>query len=366
MQQVGVVALPGGRRAEGFEAFEGVIHRVQPRAPPLVRERRIGDDIVECLEGSALLELGVRQCIALRDQCRRIVVQDHVHPSEAASGGILLLSVECDRGGRLVTDLEQQRAGPTGGVVDGGGGAGPGIMDADDSRNDAADLGGSVELALALAALGGEVSHQVFVSVAQNVVAICTVLREIERLVFEYGDQVGQPIHHLLAGTQFGGVVEVRHVGQLVGVGQRGDYRLVDLVADVTLALQSNHVGKACARRDGDRRVGLICILVADVLDEKQNQDVVLVLAGVHAASQFVATRPERCVEFRFSKCHVAFLYVLVGPTPSHAAVVDVGDTCCAKTIRLRFRSARDAGKTTVDHVIKQGRRDCAPEACCQ
>ena len=91
-------------------------------------------------------------------------------------------------------------------------------MDADDLRNDAADLGGSVKLALALATLSGEVAHQVLVSVAEDVVAIGTVLREIKRLVLEDGDQVRQPVHHLPAGTQLGGVVEVRHVGQLVGL----------------------------------------------------------------------------------------------------------------------------------------------------
>ena len=102
-------------------------------------------------------------------------MQDHVHPGEAAGGGILLLPVERDTGGRFVTDLEQQGAGPAGGVVDGGGGAGPGIMDADDLRDDAADLGGRVELALALAAFGGEVAHQVLVGVAEDVVAVGTV-----------------------------------------------------------------------------------------------------------------------------------------------------------------------------------------------
>ena len=76
----------------------------------------------------------------------------------------------------LVADLQQQRARAAGGVVDGGGGAGLGVADADDLRHDAADFGGRVELALALAALGGEVPHQVFVGVAQDVVALGAVL----------------------------------------------------------------------------------------------------------------------------------------------------------------------------------------------
>ena len=227
-------------------------------------------------------------------------MQDHVHPSKAAGGGVFLLPVERDRGGGLITNLEQQGAGPAGGVVDGGGGAGLGVMDADDLRNDVADLGWGVELALALATLSGEVTHQVLVSVAEDVVAIGTVLREIERLVLEDGDQVRQPVHHLPAGTQLGRIIEVRHVGQLVGIGQRGDDLLVDLVADITLSLQGDHVSKARAVRNGDRRVRHSRVFVTDILDEQQNEDVVLVLTGVHASPQFITARPQRRIELRF------------------------------------------------------------------
>ena len=76
----------------------------------------------------------------------------------------------------------------------------------------AADLGRRVELALALAALGGEVPHQVFVGVAEDVVALGAVLREVERRVLEDGDQVGEPVHHLLAVAELVGVVEVGEV----------------------------------------------------------------------------------------------------------------------------------------------------------
>jgi hypothetical protein len=47
-------------------------------------------------------------------------------------------------------------------VVNRGGGGGDRIADADDLRQDAGDLCGSIELALALAAFGGEVAHEVF------------------------------------------------------------------------------------------------------------------------------------------------------------------------------------------------------------
>ena len=51
--------------------------------------------------------------------------------------------------------------------------------------DDAADLGGGVELALALAALGGEVAHEVLVGIAQEIVVMVgAVLRESRALAF--------------------------------------------------------------------------------------------------------------------------------------------------------------------------------------
>jgi hypothetical protein len=100
-----------------------------------------------------------------------------------AGGGVLFLPVEGDLDSGLVADLQEQGAGAAGGVVDGGGGGGR-IADADDLGHDAADFGGGVELALALAAFGGEVAHEVFVGVAKDVVAVGAVLTEKSRAGF--------------------------------------------------------------------------------------------------------------------------------------------------------------------------------------
>ena len=91
----------------------------------------------------------------------------------------------------------------------------------------------------------------------------------------------------------------------LLALASGRDDLLVDLVADVGLALERDHVLEAGALRDGDRGVGLAGVFVADVLDEQQDEDVVLVLAGVHAAAQFVAAGPEGGVEFGFLEGHV-------------------------------------------------------------
>ena len=163
MQQVGVVALLSGRRAEGLEALEGVVERVEAMAPALVGKGRIGDHVVEGLEGAAVLELGMGQRVALHDQRGRVVVQDHVHPREATGGGVFFLPVERNVGAGFVAHLQEQRARAACGIVDGGGSARLRVTDAEDLGHDAADLGGGVELALALAALCGEVPHQVLV-----------------------------------------------------------------------------------------------------------------------------------------------------------------------------------------------------------
>ena len=133
-----------------------------------------------------------------------IVVQDHVHARQTAGGRVLFLTVERDGRPRFIPDLEQQRPRTAGRVVDGCRRARLRLMDADDLRHNAADFGGRVELSLAFAALGGEVAHQVFVGIPQNVIALGAVLGEIQRLVLEDGDQVGQALHHLLAAAQLG------------------------------------------------------------------------------------------------------------------------------------------------------------------
>src|ERR1039458_4481448 len=90
VEEVGIVALAGGRRAEGFEALVGVVEEVDAVGPAFVAEGRIGDDVVEGFEGVADLEFGIREGVALLDDGGGGVVQDHVHAGEAGGGGVLL------------------------------------------------------------------------------------------------------------------------------------------------------------------------------------------------------------------------------------------------------------------------------------
>ena len=48
----------------------------------------------------------------------------------------------------------------------------------------------------------------------------------------------------------------------------------------------------------------LASVFIADVLNEKKNKDVVLVLRGIHSAAQLVAARPERAIEVGFLYRH--------------------------------------------------------------
>jgi len=71
----------------------------------------------------------------------------------------------------FVVSLEQQRNRAARGIVDGLLGV-IGRSDANDLGHDARDFRRGVKLDLALAGLGGEVAHQVFVGIAEEVIAI--------------------------------------------------------------------------------------------------------------------------------------------------------------------------------------------------
>jgi len=86
------------------------------------------------------------------------------------------------------------------------------------------------------------VAHQVFVGVAQQVVALGPGAAEVQ--VREDRDELGEAVLHLLALAELLLVVEVSQVDDLlqaVGLGQPAD-DLVDLVADLLVALQRDHV----------------------------------------------------------------------------------------------------------------------------
>ena len=299
VQQEGVVAILGRRNAV-LEAAIQIVGRIEAVAPGLGGKREIGHHEVEGLEAAVRADpMRAGERVALPDLRRRVVVQDHVHLGQGGGGVVHLLAVDRHTRGRFVGHLQQQRAGTARGIVcrlilT------PGLGDANDLGDDAGHLRRREELALALARLRREVAHEVLIRIAQEIVALGAVLAEVEAGVLEDRHQVGEAIHHLFAAAQLVRVVEIGDVDrtlEVVGLGQPGD-DLVDLVADLLVPLERDHVGKAAAGWNLDQRIGLAGISVRDVFDEEQDEDVILVLRSVHPAAQFVAAFPEGAVEF--------------------------------------------------------------------
>ena len=181
VQEESIVAVLLRRNPECKAAIQ-VIGRIEAVAPGFGGERKIGDDEVEGLEAAVgAFEVRAGEGVVLPYLRRRAVVEDHVHPGQRGGGVVHLLPIEreVEAGTALgfVMRLQKQRAGAAGGIVDGLAGA-LGAADADHLGHDARDFRRGVELPLALARLGGEVAHQVFVGVAEKVVALGAVAHE--------------------------------------------------------------------------------------------------------------------------------------------------------------------------------------------
>ena len=181
------------------------------------------------------------------------------------------------------------------------------LPDADHLGHDAGDFRRGVELPLALAGLGGEVAHQVFVSVAQKVVALGAVAagsrapdcRRCDTRL-ERRSTISLPLPSLSASLK--SATSITPLRSLASARLADD--LVHLVADLLVALQRHHVGKSAALGHVEQGILLAGVFVGDVFDEQENEDVILVLRGVHAPAQLVAAFPERAVKFGFLDGH--------------------------------------------------------------
>ena len=184
-------------------------------------------------------------------------------------------------------------------------GAVAGGLQPDHLRHHPADLGGGVELAFALAALGGEVPHEVLVGVPQQVVVLGPVAAEVQGRLVELPQQRTDPVDQFPALAELLVVVEageVDHALQPVGAGDGGDL-LVDLLPDVLRPGQRDKVGVPAAAGHLDQPAAGLGP-VGNVLHEQQHEDVVLVLRGVHPAPQRIALRPQRPVQLALLDGH--------------------------------------------------------------
>ncbi len=312
VHEVGVVALLGWRHAPAKALVRVALPAVAQRqagAPLFVTERWVGHHVVVGAQLFAVFELGCCERVAAQHVGRGEVVQDHVHAGQARCGHVFFLAFEGDGLACFGGHFEQQRARPTGGVVCGGFGAGVVGANAQHFGQNAADFAGGVELAFAFTRVLRKVAHEELIRIAQDVVVVGAVLREVQLRLLKDGNQVAQPLNHFLAFAQFVGVVEVRKVaaGQLaVGVNQRLDDLGIDLVANVALALQVDHVLEAGPFGDDHRRgkVVAVGVFIAHVFDEQHEQHIVFVLAGIHAPAQCVARGPEGGIQVGFFDGH--------------------------------------------------------------
>jgi hypothetical protein len=139
--------------------------------------------------------------------------------------------------------FQQQRTGTAGRVVNSVFAQRIGF-DADNLRHNARNLGRCVKLALAFTGFGGEMAHEVFIGIAQQVVAIDAVILKIEFV--ENSNEFCQPVLAVFTAAEFGFVVKVRRLSghkevETVGRREIAD-DLIDFIADFRVAFQFNDI----------------------------------------------------------------------------------------------------------------------------
>ncbi len=288
VEHPGVVAVFGWRHPIAGEALVGVLVGVDAVGPAFVAEGRVGDDEIELFEVAAFEVFGIGEGVAVFDLVEGTghIMQHDVHAGQNGGGAIVFLTVDIDLTVGGLGQFEQKGTATAGGIESGGFGAEFFGLHVEDARQDAAHFGRGVKLAFAFAAILGEVTHEVLVGVAEDVVSGGTVTAEVEFRFFEDSDQVGESLYFGLSGAEFAVVVEVSPLidGQFVGSKEGFDDFFIDAVADIAFALELAHIVEAGTFGDGDGPEPLAGVAVGNVFDEQQYEHVVFILAGVHGA----------------------------------------------------------------------------------
>ena len=199
MQQKGIIAIFIRWNSQG-KTVEFVVIRTHAIAPVFQGKRRIGHDIIEAFETSIGFFVGrTRQGIIGYNLRSRTIVQDHIHPREVGRRGFFFLSVKGNIFARFVGHFQQQRPRAAGRVI------GCGLVgrilwtDANDFGQYPRHFGRRVKLPFGLPRFRGKVAHQVFVGIAQNIIAFGRISREIQGVIVEDAYQVGYRIHQIFA-----------------------------------------------------------------------------------------------------------------------------------------------------------------------
>ena len=153
-------------------------------------------------------------------------------------------------------------------------------------------------------------THQVFVSVSKYIIPFSSVATEIQCRIVEYGNKIRETVYHLLPLTQLVRIVKVSNIYYALEVilcCKLAD-DLVDLIANLLVAFECNHICKATTLWYIEQVSRLACGLIGNVFHEQENENVILVLRGIHPPTKFIAACPERAIEFRFLYCHRVLL----------------------------------------------------------
>ena len=297
---------------------------------------RVGDDGFERLKIRVLwVEQGVAQGnveLVVAD-----IMQEHVDAAEVIGGQVDLLPIKALADVVLAQDLgkvQQQRAGPAGGVVD--------LVDlafADQGQagEQLGDVLGGEELAAAFAGVGGVHGHQVFVGVAKGVDVIILVAAEghladavhegdqafvafhdgVAELVTVEVDVVEEPFEVLFAFSALGGGFDVAedagegHV-EIGVVGGLSTHVLEEFAGEdeETLGLDQtlagglgDFVGEFGVVEVGVASLALATVdelgeVLGDVAVEEHAEDVLFEVPAVDGAAQVVGDVPDGAVEF--------------------------------------------------------------------
>ena len=149
-------------------------------------------------------------------------------------------------------------------------------------------------MSLTLSAFCGKLAHQVFISVSDNIITLCLVLREVEFRALEDRDKVGQLIDHFLTASEFLLIVKMRNINNTLKVSVlicKAGYNLVHALADILLSLKRNKVIKGAARPLLWIGIFIMCLVkdlnvlvvsfilkfISDILHKKKRQDIVLI-----------------------------------------------------------------------------------------
>ena len=246
--------------------------------PVFQRERGVGHRKVEALQhlivGTVFKIVGRGECVSCLDLTSGLIVQDEVHLGKTGSSHFLLLSPNGNLKGSFIRCANQKRTGAAGRVIHGV----PLIsflnaVDANHFGKNTGDFGRCIELALAFTTFRGEITHQIFIGVAKNIVSAGLVLFEIEFIALENGDQTGELVHHFFAAAQLGFIIEmgiVDHTAEIVlpGFCQLGN-DFVHFFADVFIALQGNQIVETAAFRNSDIGIFYTLELVRNILYEQ-------------------------------------------------------------------------------------------------